>query len=369
MSASVNANHDKGPKILAVQWSLTSVTVVVVAARMYIRVFLVRNAGLDDFIILASLALTLVFVGMTTANVEMGYGKHAWLLEESIVERISLLNTISFAVGIVSFTIPKIAVTTLLTRILNPSRAQRIWLWTLIGLASSVSFACLFILFIQCDPPRATWEHHLVNEGKANCNDVWVLIKYAIFNAALSAFVDLYLAIYPSTVLMKLHMPLKKRLALCAALGMGSVAAAMAIVKSTQFPNLARKDDYTYETADLVMWTNVESNVLILASCIPTLQPILELTLRGHVHTRSPQGKEANYARDSAFYRTGLKPNRRSDGTITHVESQESILGAEQRQKNSHPMGAIVRTDDVSVEYKARSAPSASERHTTWQIA
>jgi uncharacterized membrane protein len=40
---------------------------------------------------------------------------------------------------------------------------------------------------------------------------------------ALSAFVDLYLAIYPSTVLMKLHMPLKKRLALCAALGMGSV--------------------------------------------------------------------------------------------------------------------------------------------------
>jgi hypothetical protein len=62
MSASVNANHDKGPKILAVQWSLTSVTVVVVAARMYIRVFLVRNAGLDDFIILASLVRRWTFL-------------------------------------------------------------------------------------------------------------------------------------------------------------------------------------------------------------------------------------------------------------------------------------------------------------------
>lgn len=41
--------------------------------------------------------------------------------------------------------------------------------------------------------------------------------------AALSAFVDLYLAIYPSTILLHLHMSLRKRLALCAALGLGSM--------------------------------------------------------------------------------------------------------------------------------------------------
>lgn len=45
----------------------------------------------------------------------------------------------------------------------------------------------------------------------------------ADFELALSASADLYLAIYPSTVLMKLRMPLQKRLALCAALGMGSM--------------------------------------------------------------------------------------------------------------------------------------------------
>lgn len=40
---------------------------------------------------------------------------------------------------------------------------------------------------------------------------------------ALSAFVDLYLAIYPTTVLLHLHMSLRKRLALCAALGLGAM--------------------------------------------------------------------------------------------------------------------------------------------------
>jgi hypothetical protein len=33
----------------------------------------------------------------------------------------------------------------------------------------------------------------------------------------------LYLAIYPATVLMKLHMSLRKRIALCAALGLGAM--------------------------------------------------------------------------------------------------------------------------------------------------
>jgi hypothetical protein len=40
---------------------------------------------------------------------------------------------------------------------------------------------------------------------------------------AFSAFVDIYLAIYPTVVLMKLQMNLKKKLALCCALGIGSV--------------------------------------------------------------------------------------------------------------------------------------------------
>ncbi|KAB8256821.1 hypothetical protein BDV32DRAFT_140926 [Aspergillus pseudonomiae] len=356
MSASVTNTdtHDKGPRILAVVWTLSALTTIVVAARVYIRQWLIRNAGIDDYIIILALCLTLTSVGMTTANVHMGYGKHAWFLDPSTVETISLVNTISFAIGIFCFTVPKVAVTVLLTRILNPSRAQRIWLWTMIGLTASVSFAA--------------WQRRLVTEGNANCNDVQILIKYAIFNAALSASVDLYLAIYPSTVLMKLRMPLRKRLALCAALGMGIIAAATAIAKSTQFPDFANQDDYTYATADLVMWTNVESNVLILASCIPTLQPIIELTLRGHMRTRSPRGKDANYPRDSAFQRTGHKTNRRSDRSITHVESQESILGAEERQKNSHPLGAIVRTDDVQVEFNTRSAHSVPERHMTWQI-
>ena len=40
---------------------------------------------------------------------------------------------------------------------------------------------------------------------------------------AASAFVDLYLAIYPAVILIKLQMSHKKKIALCAVLGFGAM--------------------------------------------------------------------------------------------------------------------------------------------------
>ncbi|GLA36685.1 hypothetical protein AnigIFM63309_003008 [Aspergillus niger] len=369
-----NASDNKGPMILSVLWALTGLTSVLVIARMYIRTSLLHNLGSDDWLITASLVMGVVYCAITTINVDMGYGKHAWLLSERTVEHATFLNCLSFLFGIISFTIPKLAVTAMLNRILNPSMVQRICLWTLTGFAAVVSGICIIVLFTMCDPPEALWKTHLVTEGKATCKDVWILIDYAIFTGAnspaLSAFVDLTLAVYPSTVLMKLHMSLRKRLALCAALGLGSVASAMAIVKCTQLKGLADKTDYTYGTAELVMWTNIESNVVIIASCIPTLQPVLELIL-GKRTTSSYNSrnryKGSSQLPDSSNDHSKLSKPRKTDYEITTVGSQESILREEANGRiECHPMGAIRRTDNVTVEYESRSREDPAELRVSW---
>lgn len=58
----VQAGHpsdDKGPKILTVLWVLTGLTTVIVTARMYIRIILLRNIGIDDYLIAVSLVRTI----------------------------------------------------------------------------------------------------------------------------------------------------------------------------------------------------------------------------------------------------------------------------------------------------------------------
>ena len=64
-------------------------------------------------------------------------------------------------------------------------------------------------------------------------------------DAAISAFVDLYMAVYPSFVLFKLQISTRKKIALCITLGLGTLAAACAMAKCAQIKGLADQSDST----------------------------------------------------------------------------------------------------------------------------
>lgn len=126
----------------------------------------------------------LAYCGITTANVVVGYGRHAVFLTESALEMAILLNTISFLFGILSFALPKLAVSAMLCRILNPNTANRIMLWGLTVFAAIVSILCIIILFTMCDPPKALWLVQLQQQG-AKCRDSWILVDYAMFTGGM----------------------------------------------------------------------------------------------------------------------------------------------------------------------------------------
>lgn len=110
-----NLSDDKGPKVLAVVWTLTSLTLLMVVARVFIRLKMLKNFGFDDYLIVVAMALGLAYCGATTASVYYGFGKHTIVVEEhGNLVMAMLLNNVSFLLGILSFTIPKIAVTYML---------------------------------------------------------------------------------------------------------------------------------------------------------------------------------------------------------------------------------------------------------------
>lgn len=105
---------------------------------------------------------------------------------------------------------------------------------------------------------------------------------------------------------------------------------------------------------------SIESNVIIVASCIPTLGPIYEL-VRGKRSWSSYQryyNKNSNPGGRSASFDRGFrKPSghgRKHDGLMTtdigtvQNDSQEMIL------EGHHALGEIRRTDKVMVEYEVR---------------
>uniref|UniRef100_A0A093UM92 Rhodopsin domain-containing protein n=1 Tax=Talaromyces marneffei PM1 TaxID=1077442 RepID=A0A093UM92_TALMA len=155
--------QDRGPTILIAMWTTTSIATLFVAARLFTRIRILRNIGLDDYLIASSMVIGLLFVSLATAAVTAGDGEHVSALSPYSFERAAMLSTAAYAPGIVSFVLPKLGVVALLCRIFNPTRRWRIFLWAFVGGSGAAIVAvvkCTHIpgLADESDPTYSTSE-------------------------------------------------------------------------------------------------------------------------------------------------------------------------------------------------------------------
>lgn len=117
-------------------------------------------------------------VAISTLAVKSGNGQHFDLLTTDQKSGAILWTMVGFIPGILSFGIPKLAVVVLLTRLLNPGRAHKIFLWCLATVCLLSLMGCAVVLFGRCTPARSLWDFSVAPES---CFDVSILVNYAIY--------------------------------------------------------------------------------------------------------------------------------------------------------------------------------------------
>lgn len=267
--------QNKGPAILAVCWLSTLLSTLFVLARVYLSCVIKGKFRSDDLFIIVGQLCGYLAVAFATVAVLNGNGRHMDVLTLEEKSGAILWTTVGFVPGLLSFGLPKLAVVSLLTRLLNPSRLHKIFLWWLVLWCLASVIVTGILLLVRCTPANSLWDFSV----PGTCFDVQYLINFGLYAGAFSAFVDVYLAIYPAFILFNLQLSLKKKLALTAALGIGSISGIVAIYKTTRVPSIGSMD-FSYDTSDLVLWTVIEGSAIIIAASIPVLQPLLEAILK-----------------------------------------------------------------------------------------
>ncbi|KAH9233418.1 hypothetical protein K456DRAFT_1725476 [Colletotrichum gloeosporioides 23] len=377
--------QDKGPTIIVVCWIVTAISTCFVLGRVYVRGKIMRKFHSDDWFIILGL-------------LSYGNGKHMKLLSDEQKQGAILWTTAAFCPGIMSFGLPKLAVISLLTRLMNPGRYHKWFLWWMGIWCQLTLFVTAGLLLGRCTPARSLWDFSVT--GK--CFSKQILVVHCIYAGAFSAFVDVYLAVYPAIVLFGLQMSTKKKVALSCALGIGSVSGVVAVYKTTRIPSLA-SDDFSYDTSDLVIWTVVEGSTIIIASSIPVMQPLLELIPRrnpfssGKGSKQTPQHYEHYGSQSKSKSRGGgielgqrkPKSKPKDDLGLTIIESddsQENILspttGSNNQTSTSSGVptltnnsdssqhaadGKIIRTDCVSISYEERGHTQETSASSRWR--
>lgn len=138
------------------------------------------------------------------------------------MERNLKLNWIAQAFVIFCLGSSKIAIASLIVRLLNRASVWRRWSLYVASTIVAINTVIMIVLtYAQCENPAALWD--LEVKQRTKCWDPKIQSSFSIYGASFHAAMDFFLAGLPVSLVWGLKTNMRKKLALCGLLGCGSL--------------------------------------------------------------------------------------------------------------------------------------------------
>ncbi|KAI1406893.1 hypothetical protein F5Y13DRAFT_195926 [Hypoxylon sp. FL1857] len=148
-----------GPLMIGLMWTFTSLSVIIIALRFYVRVSLLRQLGLDDWIMLLAGIFQLPYQACLTKSYQWGLGMESRnLTYDPQIVHILKWNLIGSIPGNVVAIAARISISIFLIRLFG-SRKWFKWYLIIFTTLQSVTAAATEIVYcLQVSPIQGFWD-------------------------------------------------------------------------------------------------------------------------------------------------------------------------------------------------------------------
>ncbi|CAN8106570.1 unnamed protein product [Discula destructiva] len=304
-----------------------------------------------------------------------GAGRHVWSLTAVEVIHVSRFVFFNSIISLLGIWAAKVSIILLYARIFSTNdKIFRRCLYGAFITTTLVNVTIISLILASCRPVSFFWEK-AGGEGEGACIDISAgSIASATFNVA----VDSFLLILPVPKIMKLQMPLRRRLTVVAVFLLGGVACALGMVRlylvaTTEEPQL----DFTWFLGPVSLFWALDPALVVMASCMPSLLPLWSWTvekiriIRGKRGHKAPVRKEAGTCKIglsthlNRYIENGLvlRPKQEDEMRLTTLVTRASVNGS---RDSMHGQNTIAVKSEVTqtVEltewcHQQANAPSA----------
>lgn len=341
--------ESNGPTTVAALWAMTGITLLFIVLRLYCKGVYTRQLRVDDAILLLAWTLTLIYSALVTVAVKFGLGKHTKDIDRNNFVSMYKFMFMSELFTLVAIPLSKTSFALTLLRLVTQTW-HKVFIWFILITMNIAMWLCAILLFVQCKPIAKNWDRKM--EG--SCWDGAVQDRYSIFAGSYSAFLDFVLAMFPWLIIRKLQINSNEKIGIIVCMSLGCLAGITAVVKTSFLPGTGNFTDMPFQITDLLIWSNAESAVTILAASIP----FFRVLIRNRVSNRSTPAYRQSYrlgsfGKDVSVGRTSrLKGSRSIDITSNDNMSEQSILNDLPIQGTTG-IGVIMKKEEIKVEYSS----------------
>ncbi|GAW13346.1 hypothetical protein ANO14919_027290 [Xylariales sp. No.14919] len=253
--------------------------IFLVALRIYARLGLARNLGIDDYICIVAAGFTIAFNSIVLSLLDEpgggALGRHIWDVPALRALEYQPPAIVESALLRISNTLIKVSILAFYLRIFNPVPRLKIMIWA--GLVAVIAFliAVLIGTIILCRP-----------QSGGNDDYPWLSIPhrcYAIvpnFTTAgtiFSVISDFYILFIPLHLLPSMKLSRKRKAAVGSVFLIGFFACLAGITNLViRFVNYlpTELEDFTWNTIDTYISKVAETNIGLTCACMPAVSPV-----------------------------------------------------------------------------------------------
>ncbi|KAF4988167.1 hypothetical protein FDECE_15164 [Fusarium decemcellulare] len=352
----------RGHMLNAVLWTETVIATLFVVLRVYTRKVVLRSFGWDDFFLIITLILLIIYAALISAGTSYGIGqKRDDISSEDYIESMKY-EIISQGICIFNIATSKAAVAFFILRIIRETK-HRIFIWGCIITNTLLALWCTIAVFIQCIPIIKVWDQSVPRE-------CWLdFVKVGIACSAYAVAIDFTLALAPCVILWDLNMKRKEKMLALFGLSLGVFAGVCGILRTTALSSLRSFDEYIYDTVDMLIYSGTENFVSAICASIPVLRP-LWVRIRGYgssgdsyphrsyqmsrFGSQDPESALAGVDRDGRMAMRIFTGGRNHNATVVADNASEETILRDSRKQGDPGIQVYIKTD-ISIDYSSRS--------------
>ncbi|KAJ5038515.1 hypothetical protein J3E72DRAFT_184907 [Bipolaris maydis] len=280
---------------------LTPITFFTVFSRLWVRFYMQRNAGWDDWLTVVALPLVMTLAVLIPWSKILPYCLHIWDVDVSLFEtqrKLILSIEILFVLGT---GLIKVSILLFFRRLgsRGTSKAFRITTWVAIGVQIASTIAFFISPLLGCRPISGYWEQsnvlNIALGKKFNCNDEGAAMAVA---GSISTAQDVICALLPNFIYWKAKIPFRQKAALMAIFATAYVAAVFGALRTySTYVLFFETYDVSWQLWEIWNWTLLELHIGVICANAPALKVFVKRYL--NVKSLVSKGQGSSQAKSS----------------------------------------------------------------------
>ncbi|EHA52954.1 hypothetical protein MGG_05214 [Pyricularia oryzae 70-15] len=277
----------QSPTVIIVSVIFAVFIFAALSLRFWARAVLVKQIGTDDVLITIATIFSFAFIGTAVRAAQLGLGAHIDdVLPRGTENLVAYAQTVWLSSIMYNACLGFIKVSVLALYMRLGDKRLRTLAVVMIVLVTAQTVASVMVCILQCTPVRAAYDVTM-SQGSKTCINI---NAFYLANAACNILTDLLTYSLPIPLVLRLQVTRPQRIGLAVMLSLGLLACASSVIRITFIPAMLVSQDPTWDIAQPMYWSVIETNVGILAASIPSLKVIAKVYFPRLLGTQSGRG-------------------------------------------------------------------------------